>query len=253
MYCGTSEIFDETDRIDQTQQRQRGKRQRRTSTNTCAPPQLRLVQGRKKESESIAERGRSGQYLPPPQLTHRERRKLNEKRRIYINTNRGRRDSFSKLHPHTNKQIRDYNNTIRRHTRITNQQRNNMKSLLLVAAQLTAATTITQGYLQLRLAEQYEKNYGAMKLDLCATNFKHMPDPTDCKNAPTTRLQLIPEIGMVVEGSVTKRSRQVDFGFDFSWPVSTKKFKNLVMTSQYYHYRYYLFLIRLEPTPHTAF
>jgi len=93
-----------------------------------------------------------------------------------------------------------------------------MKSLLLVAAQLTAATTITQGYLQLRLAEQYEKNYGAMKLDLCATNFKHMPDPTDCKNAPTTRLQLIPEIGMVVEGSVTKRSRQVDFGFDFSWP-----------------------------------
>ena len=100
-----------------------------------------------------------------------------------------------------------------------------MKSLLLVATQLTAtvASTITQGYLQLRMAEQYEKNYGGFKLDLCATNFKHMPDPSDCKNAPTTRLQLIPEIGMVVEGSVNKRSRQVDFGFDFSWPVSTKQ------------------------------
>ena len=108
-----------------------------------------------------------------------------------------------------------------------------MKTILIsTLASLASSSSTIQGYLQLRLADQYDQNYGQFKLDLCAINFKHEPAVSDCKYAPNDGLKLIDQIGMVAQSSVTKRSRQVDFGFGFSWPVSTlKSFNDVTILS----------------------
>ena len=94
-----------------------------------------------------------------------------------------------------------------------------MKITLLSLLYSTAQAT--QGYLQLRMNEYYEQNYGAFKLDLCASDFEHNPRPEKCRHVPHHELRLIPGTGMVARATVTKRSRQIDFPFNFSWPVSS--------------------------------
>ena len=99
-----------------------------------------------------------------------------------------------------------------------------MKTILATLASLaTAAATgaPVQGRLELKLSTQYDRNYGANQPTVCATNYKHKPDPEACDFAGNSGFQLFQDFGIVAKSGLNKQNRQRDFEFAFSWPVST--------------------------------
>lgn len=96
-----------------------------------------------------------------------------------------------------------------------------MKTILATLASLATATSPVQGRLELKLSTQYDRNYGANQLTVCATNFKHEPDAEACDFAGNSGFQLFQDFGIVAKSGLNKQNRQRDFEFAFSWPVST--------------------------------
>ena len=92
-------------------------------------------------------------------------------------------------------------------------------ALMLHALGLSSQSALAsevQGYLQIRISESSKMD----KFTICAKNFEHYPRPEMCESASNMELNLIEEKGMLAQGQISKRNRQVDFPFRFKWPVS---------------------------------
>ena len=96
---------------------------------------------------------------------------------------------------------------------------------LLLHRTVVSGMPDVQGRLEIRWPARSGQNRGFGKaMYVCAKNFEHAPRSEPCHTAPNDELRIEPEVGMIAKGAISTTghgSRQVDFPFRFTWPVST--------------------------------